>query len=344
MLELWQIYLFCVIYKNDSLDDNIDVVNIINLAIMNIHQFKYILAVAEKKHFAAAADKCCITQSTLSTMISRFEEEIGIKVFNRKTKPVSITEEGKQIIERLQIINKEIAALNNVVQELKGEMKGELRIGIIPTIAPYLLPLFLSRFAEQFPKVKVIVQELTTPSISLGLKRRTLDIGILAIPLEDPELEELNLYTEPFVIYDCTSNRKKTKTSIQDLDYSKLWYLEEGHCLRTQVQRICEISNKQAANNSNIEFKAGSIDSLLRFTKVSEGITILPYLATLDLSIKDQERLQLFADPVPVRTVGIVTHQFFVKKSLLDNLQKLIVELVEPKILKVKKAQEIKPV
>ena len=115
---------------------------------MNIQQFQYVLAVVEFKHFETAAETCCITQSTLSTMINRFEDEIGIKVFNRKTKPVSITKEGSQIIERLRIIQKEIDALNNVVQELKGEMIGELRIGIIPTIAPDLLPLFLSIIIE----------------------------------------------------------------------------------------------------------------------------------------------------------------------------------------------------
>mgnify|MGYP001059985363 CR=1 FL=1 len=311
---------------------------------MNIHQFKYVLAVAQKRHFEAAAEECCITQSTLSTMISRLEDEIGIKIFNRKTKPVSITEEGELIIERLQIIDKEIAALQNVVQELKGEMKGELRIGIIPTIAPYLLPLFLARFAKQFPGVKIVVQELTTAAIQTNLKLRTIDVGILATPLEDVELEEYNLYKEPFVVYDCSSNRKKTKTTIQDLDYSKLWFLEEGHCLRTQVQRICEISNKQDAKNTNIEFKAGSIDSLLRFTKVSQGITILPYLATLDLTVKDQEKLQFFADPVPVRTIGLITHKFFVKKGLLNYLQELIVELIEPKLPKIKSIQEMKPV
>jgi len=125
---------------------------------MNLHQFKYVLALAQKRHFEMAAEECCVTQSTLSTMIGRLEEEIGIKIFNRKTKPVSITEEGELILERLLIIDKEIEALQNAVQELKGEMKGELRIGIIPTVAPYLLPLFLSKFANKFPGVKIVVQ------------------------------------------------------------------------------------------------------------------------------------------------------------------------------------------
>ena len=238
---------------------------------MNIQQFKYVLAVVELKHFETAAEACFVAQSTLSTMINKFEDEIGIKIFNRKTKPVSITAEGAQIIKRLRIIQKEMDALDNVVQELKGEMTGELRIGIIPTTAPDLLPLFLSKFASGFPKIKMIVQELTTLEIQKALKNRMLDVGILAIPLEDDELVELNLYSEPFVFYDCSTEKVKSTLAIQELDYSKLWLLEEGHCLRTQVQNICELSDKSQEKLVNIEFKAGSLDSLLRFTKASKG-------------------------------------------------------------------------
>jgi LysR family hydrogen peroxide-inducible transcriptional activator len=297
---------------------------------MNIQQFKYVLAVVEFKHFETAAESCFVTQSTLSTMINRFEDEIGIKIFNRKTKPVSITKEGVQIIQRLGIIQKEIDALNNVVQELKGEIVGELQIGIIPTVAPSLLPLFLSDFANLFPKVKMVVQEMTTFDIQIALKSRALDVGILATPLFDPELEELDLYCEPFLVYDWSLKEQETKVSIEELDYSRLWLLKEGHCLRTQVQNICDLSNKSEENNVNIEFKAGSLDSLMRFTKANNGITILPYLATLELSKKEQENLTLFTEPTPVRSIGLVTHKHFVKKKLLDQLQRVIQRSVIP--------------
>jgi LysR family hydrogen peroxide-inducible transcriptional activator len=311
---------------------------------MNIQQFQYILAVEELKHFETAAERCFITQSTLSTMISRFEDEIGIQVFNRKTKPVSVTKEGKQIVDRLRIITKEIDQLNNVAQELKGEMIGDLRIGIIPTVAPYLLPIFLSKFASEFPKVKIIIQEMTTSKIQQSLKDRTLDIGILATPLEETELIEFDLYSEPFLVYDSYSLEKKDTIAIQDLDYSKLWFLEEGHCLRTQVQQICEISNKRANKNLNFEFKAGSLDSLLRFTKANKGITILPYLASFDLSHEDKNRLTPFSSPVPVRSIGLITHRHFVKKALLNRLQKLIQKEVDSMLPKILEATILKPV
>jgi LysR family hydrogen peroxide-inducible transcriptional activator len=317
------------IYKNDIMHSDIDSVdNNLSLQYMNLQQFQYVLAVVDNKNFETAAETCFVTQSTLSTMINRFEDEIGIKLFNRKTKPVSITQEGVKVIERLRIIQKEIDSLNNVVQELKGEMVGELKIGVIPTIAPDLLPLFLLKFAEEFPKVKMIVQEMTTAEIQKALKSRALDVGILAIPLVDADLIELELYKEPFMMYDWSANVKKETIAIKELDYSKLWLLEEGHCLRTQVQHICELSNDSGEKNLNIEFKAGSLGSLLRFTKANKGITILPYLSALELSEIDREKLTPFTNPVPARSVGLVTHRHFVKMKLLEKLQEIIQQTV----------------
>lgn len=293
---------------------------------MNIQQFQYVLAVVDLKNFEAAAEKCFVTQSTLSTMIGRLEDEIGIKIFNRKTKPVSITAEGVQIINRLRVILNEIDTLNNVVQELKGEMVGELRMGVIPTIAPYLLPLFLTEFAERFPKVKILVKEMTTPEIQQALKLRNIDIGILAIPLEDNELEEVELYSEPFRVYDCSDDKSDSKVSLKNLNYSKLCLLQEGHCLRTQVKKICELSDQFANSDINYEFESGSMDSLLRITKTRKGITIIPYLASIDLPKEEQCNLVEFETPVPVRTVGLITHKYFVKRRLLKDLKEIILK------------------
>lgn len=311
---------------------------------MNIQQFQYILAVAELKHFEQAAEKCFITQSTLSTMIGKFEDEIGIKIFDRKTKPMSVTQEGEQIIQQLRVILKEINALDNIVQEQKGEMTGELRVGIIPTVAPYILPLFLSKFAASFPKVKVIVQEMTTPDIQKALKNRTLDVGIAAIPLTDDSLQEHALYTESFLLFDCYSKKQLKNISVKNINYNHLWLLQEGHCLRTQVEQICKVSNANSEQSLNFEFKAGSIDSLIRFTKANNGITLLPYMATIDLAEEDGKRLLSFTSPVPVRSIGLVVHKHFVKKRLLDELQKIIKEYVEPLLPKVSDEQLVSPV
>lgn len=312
-------------------------------AVMNIQQFQYVLAVVDLKNFEAAAEKCFVTQSTLSTMIGRFEDEIGIKIFNRKTKPVSITAEGEQIINRLRIVLNEIDVLDNVVQELKGEMVGELKMGVIPTIAPYLLPLFLTEFAERFPKVKILVKEMTTSEIQQALRMRNIDIGILAIPLDDEELEEVELYTEPFRVYDCTESEHEPKVSMKNLNYSKLCLLQEGHCLRTQVKQICELSSQLSDSDVNYEFESGSMDSLLRITRTRKGITIIPYLASVDMPKEERNKLVEFEAPVPVRTVGIVTHKFFVKKRLLKELKGIIQESISDLIPQTEDHKTLKP-
>jgi len=311
---------------------------------MNIQQFNYVIAVADSKNFETAAERCFITQSTLSTMIGRFENEIGIKIFNRKTKPVSITKEGDKIIERLRIVSNEIKQLDNVVQELKGEMVGEIKIGVIPTLAPYLLPLFLSKLARKFPKVKMIVKEISTNQIIASLKNRSLDIGLLALPIIDKELKEKELFVEPFLMYDCRGHKTQSKIDINKLDYSKLWLLQEGHCLRTQVSKICELSTLSSNSELNFEFESGSMDSLVRFTKSNEGMTILPYLATLDFPVADKKNMVEFNSPIPSRSVGMLTHKFFVKKRLANELSEIIQKSVKGLLPGVEENSIINPI
>jgi len=311
---------------------------------MNIQQFQYVLAVVDSKNFEDAAERCFVTQSTLSTMIGRFENEIGMKVFNRKTKPVSVTKEGKEIIDRLRIVINEIEGLDNVIQELKGEMVGELKLGVIPTVAPYLLPLFLPKFAEKFPNLHIIIKEIPTAEIQESLKKRTIDAGLLALPLLDNDLEERELYTEPFLVYDCSGTKKEKKISVDNLDYSKLWLLNEGHCLRTQAHQICERSSLNPKRGVNFEFESGSIGSLLNFTKSSKGITIIPYLTSLDLKTDNAVNLVQFNPPTPVRSIGLITHKYFAKKQLGNELQEIIKESVKGLIPETKNPEVIKPV
>lgn len=311
---------------------------------MNIQQFQYVLAVAEMRHFEQAARKCFVTQSTLSTMVGKLEAEIGIKIFDRKTKPVSITKDGQVIIDQLRMIVRSINTLENKIQQLKGEMVGELQIGVIPTIAPYLLPLFLSDFARKFSKVKISVQEMKTSDIQQSLKNRNLDIGIMATPLEDAELREVPLYNEPFLLFDCFSDGPNdSEITIKNLNYEQLLLLEEGHCFRTQVQRICQLSKTAAKSSMNFEFRAGSIDSLIRFTQAHKGITLLPQMATLDLPKNAKKRLRAFSAPVPIRAVGLVVHQYFVKTNLLEELQHFIQACVAQKLAVITKGQLLKP-
>ncbi|MDN5202807.1 LysR substrate-binding domain-containing protein [Fulvivirgaceae bacterium BMA10] len=288
---------------------------------MNIQQIEYILAVKELGNFSLAAEKCCVTQSTLSTMIGKFEEEIGIKIFDRKTKPVSITKEGKTIIQQFGIISKEVDVLNEIIKSLKGELTGTLNIGIIPTVAPYVLPEFLNDFAEKFPNISFSVSEMTTNTITDLLLKRELDVGILAIPINLTDLVEIPLYNEPFVLYDCTEEAAESFVKMENIDFNKFWLLEESHCLNTQVKSICDLDNCKNQEGINFDFRAGSIDSLIRFVKINKGLTMLPFLASLDFTPREHKKVKYFQSPVPVRAIGLVVHKHFVKKQLLKLLQ-----------------------
>jgi LysR family hydrogen peroxide-inducible transcriptional activator len=295
---------------------------------MNIQQIKYILAVAEHRHFETAAEKCFVTQSTLSTMISRFEDEKGIKIFDRKRKPVKITREGEELIEQFKRIQQEIEQLDHLVDEIKGEVSGELHIAAIPTIAPFILPLFMQSFAQKFPALNITVREQHTEGIIRQLKERELDIGILSTPLNDPDLLEFDLYNEPFVLYNAGVSENETVTA-QGLDVSNLCLLEEGHCMRTQVLKLCDLHKKHLKQRLNFDFRAGSIDSLLRFVKANQASTLLPYLSTLEFNDNERSHIATFEDPVPYRKVGMIVHNHFARQQVQEELKQTILEKVE---------------
>lgn len=296
---------------------------------MTLQQFKYVLAVAQYRHFELAAESCFVTQSTLSTMISKLEDELGLKIFDRSKKPVEIIPEGALIIDQLKIVMSDIGQMEELVKEIKGEIKGRLTISVIPTIAPFLLPLFLQDFAGKFPELNIEVKEQTTDTIIKQLKSRVLDIGIVSIPLEEKDLIEIKLYDEPFVLFDA-SLKSHNSSPHSKMDLSNIWLMEEGHCMRTQALQLCNQNKKGSPPSANFDFKAGSIDSLLRFVKANKGSTLLPYLSVLQFSEKEKNQVKHFSTPVPLRTVGVVVHKHFVQKKILELLTSEIQLKVAP--------------
>jgi len=311
--------------------------------IVNIQHLKYILEVDTQRHFAKAAEKCFVTQPTLSMMIQKLEEELGVKIFDRSKQPVVPTEAGEMIIKQAKIILQEADKMKLIVDELKGEIKGTLRLGIIPTVSPYLLPLFLNSFLKKYPLLKFKIVEFTTEQIIEKLKNHQLDAGILATPLNNDALKEQPLYYEQFVVY-ASSNEtlmKKKYLIPNDIDINHLWLLEEGHCLRTQILNLCEL-RKKGLKTSNLEYEAGSIETLKKMVDMNNGITILPELALNELSAKDKKSVRHFKPPVPVREISIVTYRHFVKQRVIDVLKEVICNSVPKEMLSVKRKQVAK--
>lgn len=294
---------------------------------MTLQQFEYIIAVDNHRHFARAAQSCFVTQPTLSMMLHKLEEELGVIIFDRSKQPVLPTEIGLLVIEQARKILKETSQLREIIENEKESLSGELRVGIIPTLAPYLLPLFLKKFSEKYPLIKLFIFELTTENIVHKLKKDLLDIGIMATTSNDAALSESPLFKEEFVVYAAKNETVLEKKYLlpTDIDVNRLVLLEEGHCMRAQVINLCEL--RQISNQmSNIFYESGSIETLKNLIEMHTGITILPELSLRNFTEEQFENIRYFKEPAPVREISLVTNQAFVKKRLAEALRTEIID------------------
>ncbi|MCR6642880.1 MAG: LysR substrate-binding domain-containing protein [Sporocytophaga sp.] len=302
---------------------------------MTLVQLEYIVALDTFRHFGVAAEKCFVTQPTLSMQIQKLEEELGILLFDRGKQPVIPTDAGKDVIEQARRILKESAKIKEIINSKKGLLEGEIKIGIIPTLAPYLIPLFLPSFIKKYPSVKVILEELKTEDILYRLKNDLLDTGILVGPLGDPQIHEKKLFYEPFVAYVSKKHilYKKKILKEEDLEINDLWLLQEGHCMRSQVLKMCKASGR-GNENSQVIYEAGSIETLKKLVELNQGVTLLPELALADLNAGQRGMVRYFYEPEPVREVVLVTHRNIVKERLNEVLSEEIISKVPQKMKK----------
>ena len=308
---------------------------------MTLVQLEYVIAVDTYRSFVAAAEKCFVTQPTLSMQIQKLEESIGARIFDRSRQPIVPTEVGVEIIKQARIVLTESRKINELVQLKKGELEGELRIGVIPTIAPYLLPRVLGRFMQQFPKLQLQIWEHTTEKVIGELKLGLLDCGVLSTPVYDPALVERALFYEPFVAYISPKSALTEKKVVtpEDVLEDKLWLLTEGHCMRGQVLNICQ-RKRSMDPDGTFEYHTGSVETLKRMVDSNAGSTILPELSIADFDEDQLGRIRYFKSPEPVREISLVTTHNFLKKQAIDALEQEIIAAV-PKKFKSKKKKEV---
>ncbi len=294
---------------------------------MTLQQLEYIIALDTYRHFGKAAIHCNIAQPSLSVQIQKLEDELKTIIFSRIKKPIAPTETGTIIIEQARKIISECATMGQLVQQQKNTIEGNLKIGIIPTLAPYLLPLFLLEFIKKYPAVSLNISELTTDKIIRRLKNGMIDIGILATPLSQKELQETFLFNEEFVAYVSKKEKIFQKKYLlpADIDVNKMWLLEEGHCLRSQAINLCELQ-KNSSIQKHLDFETGSIETLKKFVEKNEGITLLPELATIDMNAAKKAMLRYFKSPAPVREISMVTIKGFAKPRLMETLKNSIID------------------
>lgn len=302
---------------------------------MNIQQLQYIAAVDEHRHFQRAADACFVTPATLSMMIKKLEQELNLTIFDRSRQPIVPTPIGITIIEKAKAVLYHVKDLENTAKQHAIEISGEIRIAIIPTLGPYLSHLFLPAMMKKYPQLKIKFYEWNTNDIIEALNHDRLDIGIAATPLHQEQLIETPLFQERLLAYTAEKNSKKSKQFIapEEINIERLWLLEEDHCLRSQVANLCSLKKKNI-HNEQLDFEAGSLETLLNIVQINEGITILPELAIRDLSEIRKEGIRQFVSPVPVRQISLLTYKHFFKDKLLQALSEEIKIAVQPHLLK----------
>lgn len=295
---------------------------------MTITQLQYVLAVAEYRNFTLAAEKSFVTQPTLSMQVQKLEDELNVLLFDRSKKPIAITEVGKKIVAQAKNIVTEAGRIKDIVDQEKGYIGGEYTLGIIPTVMPTLLPMFLKTFVRRYPKINLIIKEQSTESLIRNIQDGHIDAGIAATPLEIEFIKERPLYYEPFVGYIPKSHALANldKLNPEDMDIGDVLLLEDGHCFREGVLNLCKASKNN--KNEHFQLQSGSFETLINLANEGLGMTLLPYLNTLELEDKKKQNLKYFNSPPPAREVSLIYHKNELKIQITEALRDVIAGIV----------------
>ena len=291
---------------------------------MNLRDLKYLVAVAEHRHFGRAAEACHVSQPTLSTQVRKLEEFLGVTLIERNHRQVLLTPIGDKIVEQAQAVLRETDQLVKLAQQARDPFGGEFRLGVIPTIAPYLLPRILPAIRETFPELEIQLTEAQTDVITRELRQGRLDAVILALPVHEDGVHAEPLYAEPFYVAVPTQHAlaKRNSVSGEDLEAAQVLLLEDGHCLRDQALDVC--AGAGAVENTN--FSATSIETLRHMVGAGIGITLMPELA-MEEGVPGIRYLP-FEGEAPHRLVGIVWRVTTTREALLARLSELLKGLV----------------
>jgi len=296
---------------------------------MTITQLHYVLAVAEHKNFTLAATKSFVTQPTLSMQVQKLEDELGVLLFDRSKKPISITEVGKKIVAQAKNVVNEAERIKDIVDQDNGFVGGNFTLGMIPTVMPTLLPMFLKTFITKYPKVNLIIKEQSTENLIKNIEDGHIDAAIAATPLAIDFIIERPLYYEPFVGYVPANHRlgAANELNVTDLDIDDILLLQDGHCFREGVLNLC--GDPRKLGDEHFKLQSGSFETLVNLSNEGLGMTLLPYLNSLELNPKNKEYIKEFVAPSPAREVSIIYHKNELKIQITNALKDVITSIVK---------------
>jgi LysR family transcriptional regulator, hydrogen peroxide-inducible genes activator len=290
---------------------------------MNLRDLKYLIAIAQHRHFGKAAKECFVSQPTLSTQIKKLEDELGVILVERNNKQVLLTEVGALIIAKARHILKNVDEVREIAAQYKDPDSGRISLAAIPTLAPYLLPHIVPVIHRQLPKLQIMLYELQTAASLARLENGELDAALLALPIEESSLRYEPLFEEPFVAATAPGKplTKRKQLKLMDLAGEEILLLEEGHCLRDQALDLCnKIDAREIAG-----FRATSLETLRQMIASGIGTTLIPKLATLDkISNQNSIRYIPFEQPAPSRRIVLAYRDTYHRIPVLKKIAAVI--------------------
>ncbi len=296
---------------------------------MNLQDLRYLVAVADHRHFGRAAEACFVSQPTLSTQIKKLERELGVELVERSPRHIMLTAVGESVVERARVVLRETDNIREVARRATDPEAGSLRIGLFPTLAPYLLPHIVPVLHERFPKLELLLVEEKSAVVHQRLRDGQLDVGLLAMPVHDDHLHCEPLFDEEFVLavptgHPLSSVRGTVSTSVLAGDHVLL--LEEGHCLRDQALSVCQLAGAEERSG----FRATSLETLRQMVAAGVGVTLLPELA-VQPPIPPSPDIDLvrFDSPVPRRQIAMFWRRTSAYADFLPGIAEVIREITD---------------
>ncbi len=299
---------------------------------MNLRALQYLVTLADVRHFSKAAERCHVSQPTLSTQIRKLEEELDVLLVERSPRQVMLTEVGEDVVRRARALLGEVDAIKSIARRSRDPHSGTLRMGIFPTLAPYFLPHVVPAIRKAFPRLTLRLFEEKTEDVLAMLTQGRLDAGLLALPVEGDSLATRVLFEEPFVLAVPEGHPLCGADSVEmnDLENQELLLLEDGHCLREQALEVCQLSGA----HEQLDFHATSMETLRQMVAAGTGITLMPVLAVKP-PVAHTENLvtRPFKTPGPKRTIALVWRKSSAVSGFLEELAEVL-RGIDPELLK----------
>jgi LysR family hydrogen peroxide-inducible transcriptional activator len=303
---------------------------------VTLTELRYVVALAQERHFGRAAQKCFVTQPTLSLALAKLENELGVKLFERNKNEVLVTGKGEAIVEQARRVLDEVGKISNIAKGSQDQLAGTLRLGVIPTIGPYLLPELIPILRRKAPGMPLSIEENLTGNLAPMLREGELDLVIIALPFSVPGVKTQVVYEEPFSVVVPEGHRWEVRKALRpsELSEENMLVLNNGHCFRDQVLEACP----GQSNTALPEGRAGSsLETIRNMVASGLGVSVLPCSALTPRYASKLLKVVPFATPVPSRKVALAWRTSFDRPAAVDAVADAIRALKIPAI-KVAKA------